>query len=82
MLQGKKIVKIAGRLVKEHPEYFDALLVFEKTGKLPKFNYKKRVNFTLDNNLVREFRKYCEKNGMKMSTVIEKCIEEKIKNEI
>lgn len=82
MSQGGEIVKIARRLVKEHPEYFDALLVFEKTGKLPKFNYKKRVNFTLDNNLVRGFRKYCEKNGMKMSTVIEKCIEERIKNEI
>lgn len=82
MLQGKEIVRIAKKIVKEHPEYFDALLVFEKTGKLPKFNYKKRVNFTLDNNLAREFRNYCEKNGMKMSSVIEKCIEEKIKDEI
>ena len=82
MLQGKNIVKTAERIVKEHPEYFDALLVFEKTGKLPKFNYKKRVNFTIDNNKFREFRKYCERHNFKMSAVIEKCIEEKIKDEI
>ena len=78
MLNGKNMVRIARRLVKEHPEYFDALLVYEKIGKLPKFNYKKRVNFTIDNNLLREFRSYCIKNGMKMSSVIENCIKDKI----
>ena len=31
----ESFIKIAKRIIKEHPEYFDALAEFDKTGKLP-----------------------------------------------
>ena len=80
MPQDKTFIETARRIIKEHPEYFEALLDFEKTGKLPKFIYKKRVNFTIDESLVIKFREYCRKKGTKMSTELENCILTKIKN--
>ena len=78
-MQSDKILKNVRRIVKEHPEYFEALVEFERTKKLPKFSYKKRVNFTLDEKLFRKFREYCRSQGFKMSSFLEKIIYEKIK---
>lgn len=69
------------KVVKENPEYFEALVEFEKTGKLPKLNYKKRVNFTINEDLIRKFRTYCEKRGCKMSTKIEQLIRKELNSE-
>lgn len=80
MLSGKKILKTAKRIIKENPEYFEALLEFEKTKKLPKFTYKKRANFTIDADLLRKFRNYCKKKGYKMSTKIEQYIIKELSN--
>lgn len=77
-MQSDKILRNARRIIKEHPEYFEALTEFERTKKLPKFSYKKRVNFTIDSDLLRKFREYCRVNGYKMSTLLEKFIHEKI----
>jgi len=78
MLSGKELIKTAERLLKEQPEIFDALLEFEKTGRVPKFTYKRRYNFTLDPMLFNKFRVYCEKKGIKMSTRIEQHIREDV----
>lgn len=32
---------------------------------------KKRINITVDERLIKEFQKFCEKSGMKISTRIE-----------
>ena len=79
MLSGKEIVKTAKRIIKSNPEYFEALVEFEKTGKLPKLNYKERFNFSLDTEIMRKFREYCRKQGMKMSTKVERLILEELK---
>ncbi len=79
MLSGKELVKAAKEAIKEHPEAFEALLEFERTGKLPKVDYKTRANFTIDARLLRKFREYCRSRGMKMSSIIEKHIEEEFK---
>ena len=78
MLSDKELIKTTERLLKEQPEIFDALLEFERTKRLPKFTYKKRVNFTIDSTIFNKFRAYCEKNGIKMSTRIEQYIREDI----
>lgn len=78
MLSGKELIKTTEKLIKEQPEIFDALLEFERTKRLPKFTYKKRVNFTLDPIIFNKFRAYCEKRGIKMSTRIEQHIREDI----
>ncbi len=76
MLSDKELIKTTDRLLREQPEIFDALLEFEKTGRVPKFTYKKRVNFTLDSALFSKFRDFCSKRGIKMSTRIEQKIRE------
>ncbi len=78
MLLGKNIVKLAKKSIKEEPEVFDALLEFEKTGRVPKFTRKKRIDFTLDTEVLRKFKYYCEKNNLKMSNVIENLIRDNI----
>ena len=82
MLSDKELIKTTERLLKEQPEIFDALLEFERTKRLPKFTYKKRVNFTIDSTIFNKFRSYCEKNGIKMSTRIEQHIREDLKENI
>ena len=41
MLSDEIIIKRAKKIIKENPEYFEALVEFEKTKKLPKLSYKK-----------------------------------------
>ena len=71
MPQGKKFVKRAYELADQNPEMFDALMEFEKTKKLPRFTHKKRANFTISDDILKQFRRYCEENGMKMSAKLE-----------
>lgn len=78
MLSGEKLLKKADKLIKEHPEMFEALLEFERTGKVPKPIYKKRANFTIDKKILKKFREYCEKQGYNMSKLIERFMEMKI----
>ena len=74
MQQSKTLYEYAKEGIKEHPELFEALLEFERTGKLKKPNPKTRANFTIDSRLLRRFRSYCENRGLKMSALIEKFI--------
>ena len=78
MLSGKELVNLAKKAVKEKPEVFDALLELERTGKVPKFTKKERIDITIDSEILRKFRTYCEKNKLKMSNVIEKLIEKQV----
>lgn len=65
-------VERAKKLIALHPEWFDALGVEDETGKLPRFQTKVRVNFTMDEELYHKFRQFCKRNGLKMSQVAEK----------
>lgn len=59
----------------------DLLTVFEeldRTGTFRKPVYKKRVNFTIDEELFNIFRNYCKKSGINMSAKIENYIREEI----
>jgi len=70
-MQSVEIAKKAIEIVKRNPEYFEALVEFEKTKKLPKLKYKERANFTIDSDLLKKFREFCKGKGMKMSPRIE-----------
>jgi hypothetical protein len=69
-------IKIAHRLIDLHPEWFAVLDVYDRTGKLPKFPTKMRVNFTIDEELFHRFRGICKERNLKMSQVVEKKISE------
>ncbi len=78
MLSDKGLIETTERLLKEQPEVFEALMEFERTKKISKFTYKKRVNFTLDPELFRKFRDSCDKKGIKMSNRVEQLMKEDI----
>ena len=78
MLSGKVLVGYAKEAVRDHPEAFEALMEFERTGKLPRLAYKVRANFTIDAGLLKKFREYCKRWGMKMSAVLERHIKEEL----
>ena len=67
-------VERAKKLIALHPEWFDALGVYDETGKLPRFPTKVRVNFTVDEELYHKFRQFCKRSGFKMSQLVEKKI--------
>ena len=64
----------ARKIMALHPEWLDALGVYDETGKLPRLRTKIRVNLTMDEELYHKFRQYCKRAGLKMSPVVEKKI--------
>ncbi len=76
MLDSKKL-KL---LVREKEAFLNSLEEFDRSHQLRKINYKERVNFTIDENLMILFRKYCNNTGMSMSKVVEECIKSKLKD--
>ena len=75
MLTEKRITE----KVKENEAYLNLLEELDRTGKLRKANYKERVNFTVDEMLMSEFRNYCKKNNINMSSLIESLIRTKMR---
>lgn len=75
-LSSKKITK----LVHQNSDLLEALAEFDRTGQLRKVKVKERVNFTLDTELMRKLRSYCQKHGLKMSNVIEKTLKKELKS--
>lgn len=70
----KKVFELAKKLPDIMPEPFEALEEYDRTLKLRKWDNKVRVNFTLSPEVYGKFRAYCEKNGYKMSTLVERFI--------
>ena len=79
MLSDKGVLEKAKKVIRERHELFEALLEFERTGKLPRLTYKQRANFTIDHDLLIKFRSYCKKNGYNMSNKIEQLIRKELK---
>lgn len=78
MLSGKKLMKKADKALLMYSEVFDALEEYDRTKRLRKINYKKRVDFTIDSNILREFRNYCKKKSIKMSSRVEELIRKEL----
>lgn len=74
----KKVFEKARKMPDLIPEMFVALEEYDKTRKLKRWGNKMRVNFTIDPVAYRSFREYCQKNGYKMSMLIEKAMREQI----
>ncbi|MBI2666663.1 hypothetical protein HYX13_03570 [Candidatus Woesearchaeota archaeon] len=74
-----EIVQRARKIVRENPEVFRALEEYDRTRKLPKLSYKTRATFTIDADLFRKFRIFCQKEGYAMSKIVEKLVREEIR---
>lgn len=75
MLPKEKIRKI----IQEDRPYLDALLEYERTGKLRKVSYKERIDITIDENILKAIRTYCKENNIKVSNFIEKLVKKELK---
>jgi len=64
----------------DHKELFEALAEYDRTGKLPKIGYKKRIDITIDAKLLRQLKEYCKKQGLKLSQLVEKHMREELSN--
>lgn len=62
----------AKEIVAKYPEVFEALLEFERTKKIPLLYRRRRINVTIDENVMRDFKQYCQKKGLNMSRILEK----------
>lgn len=79
-MSSSEFLKRAKRLIREYPEMFNALEEYDHTRKLTKVNYKTRANFTIDADVLRQFRSHCQKFGLNMSRLIENYFKEELKN--
>lgn len=64
----------AKQLIARYPEVFESLVEFERTKRIPKLYRRKRLNITIDENVLRSFKSYCESKNINMSKLIEKKI--------
>jgi len=74
----KKVFELAMKLPDMMPEQFHALEEYDRTRKLRRWNNKVRVNFTLDPVVYGKFKHYCEKEGYKMSSVVERLLKKTV----
>lgn len=73
-----KFLDRAKQFIKENPRMFSALEEYDRTRKLPRLTYRKRINLTIDQDILKKFKKYCEENNYNMSRLIEKHIKEEL----
>ena len=66
------------KIFKKYEDAFNALAEYDRTGKLPKISYKKRIDITIDAKLLRELKEYCQTNNLKLSQLLEKLAREGI----
>lgn len=77
-MSSNQVLQKIDKIIKENPRAFDALMEFEKTGKLPKTVYRQRINLTIDSNILSNFKKYCKSNNYNMSRLIEGYIKKEL----
>lgn len=75
----EKYWEIGKTIGKKHPRVFTALEEYDRTRKIPRLDYKKRVDFTIDARLLNEFKAYCKKKNLKMSNIVENLIRKELK---
>ena len=74
-----RFYKNALKIIKNHPQVFEALAEYDKTRKLPKTVYRERINVTIDSTLLKKFKQYAKENSINMSRLIEKYIKQELR---
>lgn len=74
----QSFVKSAMKGIKKNPEIFSALEEFERTKKIRKFSYRKRLDITINEQILNKFRNYCREKGLNMSRIIESYMNKEI----
>ncbi|MBD3164600.1 hypothetical protein GF323_05330 [Candidatus Woesearchaeota archaeon] len=74
-MSSSRFMRIADRVAKQDKDMLDALVEFEKTGRI---RTKERLNFTLDKGVASKFRKFCRNHGFNMSAKVEEAIKKMV----
>ncbi len=74
-----RIIEQSKKIIEKYEPIFKQLEEYDKTHKLRKERYKKRVDLTIDSRTWNEFKEYCKKNNIKMSNVVENLIKKELK---
>lgn len=64
-------VKLGKQIIARYPEVFQALEEYDRTRKLPKLYRRKRLNITIDENVLQNFKAYCVAKHLNMSRLLE-----------
>lgn len=66
-----EFVETVDKMLRKYPEVFEALEEFDRTHKLRKIYNRKRLNITIDENVLRDFKEYSRKNSINISRFVE-----------
>jgi len=70
-------VKRGLKIIARYPEIFQMLEEYDNTHKLRKVYSRKRLNITIDENVLRDFKAHAAKENMNISRFVEgKMVEE------
>lgn len=72
------LAKKIKELTRQNQELLDALQELDRRSPVHPAGRKERATFTIDLELMRQFRSYCEKKGWKMSMVVEKVLKKEL----
>ena len=78
-MQSSKFLQQALKIIRENPRVFESLEEYDRTRKLAKTVYRERINLTIDQNVLKVFKRYCEENTINMSRLIEGFMKEELK---
>lgn len=62
---------IAKKIINKYPEVFESLLEFERTKKIPRLYRRKRLNITINENILKDFKSHCKRKNLNISRLIE-----------
>lgn len=79
---GSTEVELARQIINKYPEVFESLLDYERTKKIPKLYRRKRLNVTIDENILRDFKQYARSKSLNISRFIEQRMSEELSKKI
>ena len=68
----RNLADYAREAIAKNPELIDALMEFERTRRVPKTTYRRRIDITIDEGVLRQFKGLCERQGVTVSRAIER----------
>ncbi|HIH37449.1 hypothetical protein J4460_03720 [Candidatus Woesearchaeota archaeon] len=68
----------AREIIRRYPEVFESLLEFERTKRIRKLYRRRRINLTIDENVLRDFKRYCASASINMSQLVERKMKEEM----
>ncbi len=73
------IIEQSRKVLEKYSPIFEQLENYDKTHKLRKMRYKKRIDLTIDSQTWNAFKAHCERNHLKMSNVVEDLMKKRLK---